>query len=187
MERLDRLGWAAGIAVVAHGVHLGVRVTDPGVMNEVVEALPPGWRHANGPGVDHLFSRLGGRRRPPPEAEPPLPGRPQGGSKQGPRSGPGVVGNRGQTDHRRVRPASRLRPRRRGRMEGTGNPDPRPDLRRQDHARGRLIRAGATYYSDGERNVLIADNHTALCRDIDDASRASIARTIWGEPRGAPG
>src|SRR5438093_8309304 len=60
MDGLDRLGWAAGIAVVGHGVHVGVRATDPAVMKDVVAALPPGWRHANGPRVDHLFSLVVG-------------------------------------------------------------------------------------------------------------------------------
>src|SRR6266581_3138481 len=56
MDRLDRLGWAAGIAVVAHGVRLGVRVTDAAVMDDVRAALPPGWRPVQRQDVDHLFS-----------------------------------------------------------------------------------------------------------------------------------
>ena len=56
MDRLDRLGWADGIAVSAHGVRMGIRVTDPGMMDAVESALPPGWRRDGGPDVDHLFS-----------------------------------------------------------------------------------------------------------------------------------
>jgi hypothetical protein len=60
MDRLDRLGWAAGISVMAHGVRLGVRVTDPAAMGSALSALPPGWRLARGPKVDHLFSLVVG-------------------------------------------------------------------------------------------------------------------------------
>jgi hypothetical protein len=60
MDRLDRLGWAAGIAVLAHGVRLGVRVTGPEAMEGVASALPPGWSAARSPEVDHLFSLVVG-------------------------------------------------------------------------------------------------------------------------------
>jgi hypothetical protein len=62
MDRLDRLGWAVGIAVEAHGVRVGIRVTDPSAMDEVVETLPPGWRPVAEPRVDHLFSLVMGGR-----------------------------------------------------------------------------------------------------------------------------
>jgi hypothetical protein len=56
MDRLDRLGWAAGTAVVAHGVVLGIRVTDQVVVDLVKGALPPDWRRSRCQEVDHLFS-----------------------------------------------------------------------------------------------------------------------------------
>jgi hypothetical protein len=56
MDTLDRLGWAAGSAVDAYGVRLGVRVTDPGALAAVAGALPPGSRPAEDPRVDHLLS-----------------------------------------------------------------------------------------------------------------------------------
>src|SRR5687768_3241070 len=61
MQKLDRLGWAAGVCVEAYGVRIGVRVTAPDVPADVRACLPPGCRPAGSPFVDHLFSlRLGG-------------------------------------------------------------------------------------------------------------------------------
>src|SRR5687768_17180193 len=61
MQKLDRLGWAAGVCVEAYGVRIGVRVTAPDVPADVRACLPPGCRPAASPFVDHLFSlRLGG-------------------------------------------------------------------------------------------------------------------------------
>jgi hypothetical protein len=56
MDTLDRLGWAAGSAVDAYGVRLGVRVTDPRALGAVAGALPPGSRPTEDPRVDHLLS-----------------------------------------------------------------------------------------------------------------------------------
>ena len=58
--KLDRLGWAAGIALVSHGAHIGVRVTDPSVLDRLDDFLPPGWRHARSPVVDNLYSLVVG-------------------------------------------------------------------------------------------------------------------------------
>ncbi len=55
-ERLDRLGWAAGLAFVSHGARLGVRVNDPDVLGRVADLLPPGWEPADSPQVDWLYS-----------------------------------------------------------------------------------------------------------------------------------
>jgi hypothetical protein len=64
MAKLDRLGWKAGVAFTAHGCRAGVRVDDPGIMERLFELLPPGWRPASSPSVDHLFSLIvGGRGR----------------------------------------------------------------------------------------------------------------------------
>ena len=60
MAKLDRLGWAAGRAVISHGVRIGVRVTDADALPEVLERLPPGWREAPSPVVSELFSLVVG-------------------------------------------------------------------------------------------------------------------------------
>jgi len=54
--KLDRLGWAAGIAFRSFGLRMGVRVTDSRAMDQVLNRLPPGWKPAASPIVDHLFS-----------------------------------------------------------------------------------------------------------------------------------
>ena len=59
MDKVDRLGWAAGITTRCHGVKVGVRVNDPRLLDEVIDRLPPGWKPAEGP-VDMLFSILDG-------------------------------------------------------------------------------------------------------------------------------
>src|SRR4051794_10841773 len=56
MEKVDRLGWAAGVSAYAHGIRVGVRVSDPAVLGRVTERLPPGWEPACSPFADVLFS-----------------------------------------------------------------------------------------------------------------------------------
>src|SRR5919109_3113229 len=56
MEKLDRLGWAAGLVVNAFGVRLGVRTNDPSVLPRVWPLLPPGARPSRDGHVDRLFS-----------------------------------------------------------------------------------------------------------------------------------
>lgn len=60
MDKIDRLGWAAGIAFRAYGVSVGVRVTDGGVLDRVQALLPPGWMPAAKPTVRRLFSLIVG-------------------------------------------------------------------------------------------------------------------------------
>ena len=55
-ERLDRIGWAAGIAFDSHGARLGVRVNDAAVLGHVSDLLPPGWQPAPSPVVEGLYS-----------------------------------------------------------------------------------------------------------------------------------
>ncbi len=62
MEKLDRLGWAAGIAFDCYGLRLGVRIDDPQLLPRIVELLPWGWRPADRLDVEHLFSFRFGRR-----------------------------------------------------------------------------------------------------------------------------
>ena len=56
MEKLDRLGWAAGMSFKAYGVRVGVRVNDPAAMDRLGEHLPPGWKPAAAPIVERLYS-----------------------------------------------------------------------------------------------------------------------------------
>src|SRR5919106_963089 len=56
MQKLDRLGWAAGLSVTAFGVRLGVRTNDASILERVRPLLPPGSRHSPDPRVDRLFS-----------------------------------------------------------------------------------------------------------------------------------
>jgi hypothetical protein len=61
MSKIDRLGWAAGISFVAHGVRIGVRVNKPEVLDTLLELLPPGWKPAKSKVVDQLYSlKVGG-------------------------------------------------------------------------------------------------------------------------------
>jgi hypothetical protein len=61
MEKVDRLGWTAGVSFNAYGLRIGARVSDASVFDRVCEALPPGWKAARSPVVDRLYSiRVGG-------------------------------------------------------------------------------------------------------------------------------
>ncbi|MBI2867645.1 MAG: hypothetical protein HYX97_04850 [Chloroflexi bacterium] len=69
MDKVDRLGWAAGFSFRSHGLHLGVRANDPSTLDDIKQRLPPGWKPqeaANGApvAVDALFSLLIGRSEP---------------------------------------------------------------------------------------------------------------------------
>ena len=37
MEKIDRLGWAAGISFVSYGLRIGIRVSSPEVLNRLPE------------------------------------------------------------------------------------------------------------------------------------------------------
>ena len=41
MDKIDRLGWAAGINFISYGLRIGVRVNDPAIIDKVTEQLPP--------------------------------------------------------------------------------------------------------------------------------------------------
>src|SRR5689334_21661481 len=61
MEKLDRLGWAAGIGFVAYGRRIGIRVSAPDVLERLAAHLPPDRRPDDSPIVDRLYSlRVGG-------------------------------------------------------------------------------------------------------------------------------
>jgi hypothetical protein len=64
MQKVDRLGWADGICFVSYGLRIGIRVSDPELLERVVPLLPPGWKPARSPVVEQLYSlRLGGPSR----------------------------------------------------------------------------------------------------------------------------
>jgi hypothetical protein len=56
MRRLDRLGWAAGIAFSNYGVRIGVRTNDPALWPHLAGRLPPGAAESASPVVDVLYS-----------------------------------------------------------------------------------------------------------------------------------
>ncbi len=64
MDKLDRLGWAAGLCFVSYGRRVGIRVNDPQVLEHLAGFLPPGWKPAVSPIVDHLYSLLVGAAPP---------------------------------------------------------------------------------------------------------------------------
>jgi hypothetical protein len=64
MEKLDRLGWAAGFSFISYGVHIGIRANDPKVLGRVAGHLPPQWKPAPSPVVTELCSLFGGGSTP---------------------------------------------------------------------------------------------------------------------------
>ncbi|MCU1265036.1 MAG: hypothetical protein JWM21_1354 [Acidobacteria bacterium] len=56
MEKVDRLGWAAGFSLRSYGVRIGIRFNDPQGLNLVSEFLPHGHEIVNAPIVDRLYS-----------------------------------------------------------------------------------------------------------------------------------
>src|SRR5215472_744975 len=56
MEKLDRLGWAAGRAISAFGVRVGIRVNRADVLDRIDPHLPPGWVPTGSRVVDRLYS-----------------------------------------------------------------------------------------------------------------------------------
>src|SRR5690348_12247974 len=66
MDKLDRLGWAAGFSFVSHGVRIGVRVNDPGALELAAAHLPPCSTPSPSSTVDELCSLVVGDRAPSP-------------------------------------------------------------------------------------------------------------------------
>jgi hypothetical protein len=61
MEKIDRLGWAAGFSFVSYGRRIGVRSNDPGILERLRQHLPPGWKRSSSTVVERLYSLvLGG-------------------------------------------------------------------------------------------------------------------------------
>lgn len=66
MDKLDRLGWEAGIAFVAYGLRIGIRVNQAQVLDRIMRLLPPGWKPAKSPRVRRLYSVVIGGHGPRP-------------------------------------------------------------------------------------------------------------------------
>ncbi len=58
MKKIDRLGWAAGIAFVSYGLRIGIRVSSPEIMDRIEGLLPPQAKPARGPRVGCLYSLI---------------------------------------------------------------------------------------------------------------------------------
>jgi hypothetical protein len=56
MQKIDRLGWAAGISLKSYGVRVGVRVNDARFLERLPQHLPPGWTLSRSPLVERLYS-----------------------------------------------------------------------------------------------------------------------------------
>jgi len=65
MEKLDCSEWAAGLALVSHGVRIGFRTNRPEILRELGTCIPPGARRCPAEHVDRLYSlRVGDTTRP---------------------------------------------------------------------------------------------------------------------------
>ncbi|HKR01453.1 MAG TPA: hypothetical protein VJT09_12320 [Pyrinomonadaceae bacterium] len=56
MEKIDRLGWAAGISFTSYGVRVGVRVNTPAALRLIESYFPPGWKPSPARVVERLYS-----------------------------------------------------------------------------------------------------------------------------------
>ncbi len=64
MDKLDRLVWATGVSFTSYGLSIGIRVSQPEVMDQVMKLLPPGWKPGRYPVVDRLYSLVAGGATP---------------------------------------------------------------------------------------------------------------------------
>ena len=56
MEKLDRLGWAAGFTFTSYGVRIGVRTNQPEILERLAELLPPGCKPSASATVERVYS-----------------------------------------------------------------------------------------------------------------------------------
>jgi hypothetical protein len=63
MDKLDRLGWAAGLCFDAYGLQIGIRISvdDPAILDELPALFPPGSGLCPATEVDALYSLIVGR------------------------------------------------------------------------------------------------------------------------------
>ncbi len=59
MEKLDRLGWAAGLACTIFGVRVGIRVSNASLLGPTTSVLPRNWQVSASNAVDRLYSVIG--------------------------------------------------------------------------------------------------------------------------------
>jgi hypothetical protein len=70
MQKVDRLGWAAGFSIRSYGVRIGIRSNDPAALERVCRHLPSEWESTPSSVVDRVYSivigsqgkRVNGRR-----------------------------------------------------------------------------------------------------------------------------
>jgi hypothetical protein len=60
MDKIDRLGWAAGISFVSYGVRVGIRVNKREILDQLAERFPPGWKPSRARVVERLYSLIVG-------------------------------------------------------------------------------------------------------------------------------
>jgi hypothetical protein len=60
MEKIDRLGWAAGFSFVSYGRRIGVRTNAPDILERLGQHLPPGWKRSSSTMVERLYSLVVG-------------------------------------------------------------------------------------------------------------------------------
>src|SRR5213078_4809194 len=66
MQKVDRLGWAAGFSLKSYGVRIGIRANDPICLERVCERLPHEWEVVSSAVVDRLYSIIIGGAGPRP-------------------------------------------------------------------------------------------------------------------------
>ncbi len=64
MEKVDRLGWAAGVSFVSYGLRIGIRVNKPEVLERLPNFVPPRRKPTTTPIVDRLYSLVVGSSEP---------------------------------------------------------------------------------------------------------------------------
>lgn len=61
MDVVDRHGWAEGMTISVEGLHVGFRTDRPGVLDRILDLLPPRWKPSDRVEVRRLYSvRVGG-------------------------------------------------------------------------------------------------------------------------------
>src|SRR5262245_19020799 len=64
MAKIDRLVWADGMSFISYGVRIGVRVNEPANLKDAIARMPPGSKPASFHVVDHLYSIIAGEGKP---------------------------------------------------------------------------------------------------------------------------
>ena len=63
MAKLDRLVWAEGISFTSFGVPIGIRVSVPELLDQVLARIPAGWKRRRSTVVDRLYCLIAGGPR----------------------------------------------------------------------------------------------------------------------------